>query len=85
LEDLAALAGRERQPKRLTRLLGAAEAFCETLGFRPPLSDPAEYERSVAAGHAALDDASFSAAWTEGRAASLDQAVAYALDEAHVE
>jgi hypothetical protein len=39
------------------------------------------YERTVAEGRATLGEAAFAAAWTEGRAMSLDQAVAYALEE----
>jgi non-specific serine/threonine protein kinase len=79
LEDLAALAGRERQWERAVRLLGAAEAFCETLGVRPPVAVIPEYERTVAEGGAALGEAAFAAAWAEGRALSLDQAIEYEL------
>jgi tetratricopeptide (TPR) repeat protein len=79
LEDLAALAGREQQAERATRLLGAAEAFCETLGARPPVASVEEYERIVSEGRAALGEAAFDAAWAEGRAMTLEQAVAEAL------
>jgi predicted ATPase/DNA-binding SARP family transcriptional activator len=79
LEDLAVLAGRERQAQRAIRLLGAGEAFCETLGARPPVAVAADYERVVAEGRAALGDAAFAAAWAAGRAMSLDQVVDYAL------
>jgi hypothetical protein len=84
LEDLAALARRERQPERAIRLLGAEEAFCETLGARPPVAVGAEYERTVAEGRAALGEAggAFAAVWAEGRAMSLDQAIEYALGDA---
>jgi predicted ATPase/DNA-binding SARP family transcriptional activator len=81
LEDLAALAGREGQTERAVRLLGAGEAFCETLGVRPPVAIAAEYERTVAEGRAALGEAAFAAAWAAGRAMSLEQAVAYALGD----
>jgi non-specific serine/threonine protein kinase len=79
LEDLAVLAGREQQPERAIRLLGAAEAYCETLGTRPPVADATEYEQTVAAGRAALGEAAFAEAWAAGRAMSLEQAVDYAL------
>ena len=39
---------------------------------------PAE---SIAAARAALGDDRFAAAWAEGRAMALEQAVAYALEE----
>jgi hypothetical protein len=40
-----------------------------------------EYERTVAETRAALGDAAFAAAWAEGRAMSLEQAVEYGLGE----
>jgi predicted ATPase/DNA-binding SARP family transcriptional activator len=79
LEDLAVLAGREGQAERASRVLGAAEAFCERLGLRPPLGAPPEYERTVTEGRAALGEAAFAVAWAQGRAMSLEQAVEYAL------
>jgi tetratricopeptide (TPR) repeat protein len=81
LEDLGALAGRMQQPERAVRLLGAAEAFCETLGAHPPVTIAAEYEHAVAAGRTALGEAAYAAAWAEGRAMALEQAVEYALGE----
>jgi ATP/maltotriose-dependent transcriptional regulator MalT len=81
LEDFAVLAGREQQVERAVRLLGAGEAFCETLGARPPVADRGDYERTLATGRAALGEAAFAAAWAEGRAMSLDQSIAYALGD----
>jgi tetratricopeptide (TPR) repeat protein len=80
LEDLAVLASRERQAEQATRLLGAAEAFCETLGARTPVTPVEEYERTAAEGRAALGEAAFAAAWEEGRAMPLERAMAYALE-----
>jgi hypothetical protein len=80
LEDFAALASREGHAERAIRLLGAGEAFCETLGARPPVAHPTEYERTVAESRAALGEAAFAAAWAEGRAMSLDEALEYALE-----
>jgi tetratricopeptide (TPR) repeat protein len=81
LEDLAVLAGRQQQAVTAVRLLGAGEAYCETLGARPPVCVAAEYERAVAEARAALDEAAFAAAWAEGRAMTLDEAVDYALGQ----
>ncbi len=39
-----------------------------------------ELDRITAATRAELDEATFEAAWAEGRAMSLEQAVAYALE-----
>jgi non-specific serine/threonine protein kinase len=81
LEDFAVLAGRQREVGRAIRLLGAAEAFCETLGASPPVAVPVEYHRTVAEGRANLGEEAFAAAWAAGRALSVDEAVAYALQE----
>ena len=80
LEDLAVLAGCEQLPERAIRLLGAAEAYCETLGAPPPVADPTDHERTVAEGRSALGEAGFAAAWAEGRAMSLEQAIGCALE-----
>jgi predicted ATPase/DNA-binding SARP family transcriptional activator len=81
LEDLAALAGGQGQARRATQLLGAAQAQCEAIGASPPVADPAEYDRTVAAARGALGEEAFAAAWATGRALSLDEAITYALDD----
>ena len=43
--------------------------------------DRAEYDCAIAAACIQLDDATFAAAWAAGRAMTLEQAIAYALDE----
>jgi predicted ATPase/DNA-binding SARP family transcriptional activator/uncharacterized protein HemY len=82
LEDFANLAWQQEQLERAVRLLGAAEALCQTLGRTPPVGIKEEYERTVAGAHATLGDEAFAATWMEGRAMTLKQAVAYALMEA---
>jgi predicted ATPase/DNA-binding SARP family transcriptional activator len=81
LEDFAVLAGQQRQVERAIRLLGAAEAFCETLDARPPVAVVSDYRRTVADARTALGEPAFAAAWAEGRALSLDQAIEYALGD----
>jgi hypothetical protein len=41
-----------------------------------------DYDRDVAVARAQLGETAFAAAWAEGRAMTLEQAVAYALEEA---
>ena len=81
LEGLAAAAEAHGQTERAARLFGAAEAWREVAGT--PLSpvQRAGYEREVAAVRAQLDAARFAAAWAQGRAMSLEQAIAYAVSE----
>jgi hypothetical protein len=81
LKDLAVLAGRQGEAERAIRLLGAVDAFCETLDARPPVVGVSEYERTVAEGCAALGEAAFAATWAAGRAMSLKQAIEYALEQ----
>jgi len=42
-----------------------------------------EYDRTVAAIQTQLNEAAFAAAWAEGRAMTLEQAIAYALSESN--
>jgi predicted ATPase/class 3 adenylate cyclase len=65
---------------RAARLFGAAEVLREATGFPIWRVDRQEYDRCVAAARAALGDEAFGTAWAEGRAMSLEQACAYALD-----
>jgi non-specific serine/threonine protein kinase len=73
---------------RLERFQTAARAFgTAAAAMRAPVKsviDPAdqpEYERNLAALHAALGEEGFAAAWAEGSAMAVDQAIEYALAE----
>ena len=80
LEGLAAVAVAQAQSERAARLFGAAEGLREVIGAPLPSADRAEHDRSVAAVRTALGEEAFAAAWAEGRAISLEQAVEYALE-----
>jgi non-specific serine/threonine protein kinase len=82
--DLALMAGpvaAQGNPQKAARLLGASEALLEAMGLCLQAGDQFEIERYVAAAREQLDRATFEAAWSEGRAMSLEEAVAYALGE----
>jgi tetratricopeptide (TPR) repeat protein len=79
LEGLAAVAVTQAQPERAARLFGAAEGLREAAGAPLPHAERAEHNRSVAAVRTVLGEEAFAAAWAEGRAMTLNQAVAYAL------
>ena len=57
-----------------------AEALRELVGTRLLPSERAGYERDLAAVRAELGEEAFAEDWAEGRAMSVEQAVAYALD-----
>lgn len=67
------------QPQRAARLLGAAAMMAETGGFALEAADRADTERILAAVRSQVSAEEFVAAWGEGHAMSLEEAVAYAL------
>lgn len=83
MESLAWVEAAAGQPERAATLLGAADRLWETLG-RPlqayqhlvPYHDACEQ-----AARRALGDRKFRASWQDGRRLSIDDAIAYALDE----
>jgi tetratricopeptide (TPR) repeat protein len=80
LERLGGLAVAQGEMERAGRLLAAAASQRATTGGRTALSPPQEVEGDVAAVRAALDAEAFAAAWAEGQAMTLEQAVRYALE-----
>ncbi len=84
LEGLAVVANARGEAERSGRLIGAAEGLHEAVGvpvylyYEPHRS---RYERTVSAVRSQLGEEAFEAAWAEGRAMTLEQAVAYALEE----
>jgi predicted ATPase/DNA-binding SARP family transcriptional activator/uncharacterized protein HemY len=80
LEAFAGVAVAEGNPERAARLLGAAALLRETGGGLPWPADRADNERNLAAIRATLDEPTFTAAWSRGRATSLEQIMANALD-----
>ena len=80
LAGLAGVAGAEAQPARAARLFGVAAAVREALGARVWPAEQADYERNLQRTRAQVDAAAWEAAWAEGRAMSLEQAIAYALE-----
>jgi tetratricopeptide (TPR) repeat protein len=66
--------------RRGTALLAAADALAKARGFRMLPWDQAEFDHWLATAHARLDDAVFAAAWAEGRAMTLEQAIVLARE-----
>jgi tetratricopeptide (TPR) repeat protein len=77
---LAGTAAVQGQPERAARLWGAAEAQREAIGMVNHFSaNRVLYEEQVATARTSLPGATFDALWEEGRAMTLEQAIAYAL------
>jgi len=81
LECLEEVAAAENRPRRAARLMGAAEGLLESLGASWPPNYVKGRERSKAAICTLIGGEPFAAAWAEGRAMALEQAVACALEE----
>lgn len=77
-------------PRRLhawqaVQLLAAAHTLRVTLGgARPPIDQP-RYERTLAALRSTLGDLAFAAAWAEGTAMELEQAIACAQQSQYID
>ncbi|HET7478739.1 MAG TPA: helix-turn-helix domain-containing protein [Rubrobacteraceae bacterium] len=81
LEGLACAEAGRREPQRSARLWASAEALRETAGASSEGTERPLYEAYLISARAALDETMFEAAWASGRAMTLQQAVAYALEE----
>jgi transcriptional regulator with XRE-family HTH domain len=80
LDELAEIIRRQGDARRAAQILGAAEMVREVARESIPPSKRAVYESTVSATRADLDEATFAAAWAEGRKMNLEQAVDYALN-----
>jgi len=80
LEGLAEVARVQGQVEQAAQLFGAAEALLEAIGVRLDAFDRADYERNVATVRTQLGELAFAQAWAEGRAMTVEQAIAYALE-----
>lgn len=80
LEGLAAVTGTQGQPHRAVRLFGAASSLREDI-IAPvwPIART-NNDRSLASVRIQLDTISFGLEWAEGKAMTLEQAIAFALN-----
>jgi tetratricopeptide (TPR) repeat protein len=86
LEGMASVlaAGNSRSDEhrlQAARLYGAAEGLRELTGSPLPEGDRIQYDRKVAAARSGVEDGAWEAAWAEGRAMSLPQVIACAVEE----
>ena len=81
LPIVAGAMGMLGQPREAVRLLGASEKALANMGAFHQLNDKREVDEMITAVRTQLDDATVQTALAEGRALSLEQAVAQALEE----
>jgi tetratricopeptide (TPR) repeat protein len=82
LEALASVAVGRGQVVKAVRLLGAAAAERQVHGEPSRLDKPTECVQEVTTAGMHLTAVAWGSAWAEGRTMALEQAIAYALDEA---
>jgi tetratricopeptide (TPR) repeat protein len=80
LEGVAKLVVLQGQPKRAVRLYAWCWALRESLDVGRYPVEQDEVDRDFVAIHAQLDDATFAAAWTEGKGLTMGQAIAEVLN-----
>ncbi|HEU5097646.1 MAG TPA: tetratricopeptide repeat protein, partial [Roseiflexaceae bacterium] len=85
LGSFVALAAAQQQPVRALRLGAATNAAFQMVGTPLPLATGVLAERGRTQAMLAVDAATQAAAHAEGQAMTLEQAVAYALEEASPE
>lgn len=81
LTGLATVAAGISQYERAATLYGAAQGIVETIDYRIPTFDQAEFDRHIQIAREQLGEARFETHDTEGRALTLEQAIAYALED----
>jgi tetratricopeptide (TPR) repeat protein len=79
LARIAGLAALEGECRRAIELFGAIAAFYASVGLPLPYKPHPGHDSDLAAARSALGEDAFAAAWAEGRAITLEQAVEHAL------
>jgi non-specific serine/threonine protein kinase len=68
-------------PERAAQLLGASDALLKAMGLSHQPPDQPEIDRYEAAMREQLGEGAFKSAWAKGQAMSLEQTIAFALEE----
>jgi predicted ATPase/class 3 adenylate cyclase len=76
---LSAIGPSRDQVIHAIRLWGANEALREAIGSPLPLNDVPRFEETLNTARAVVDDATWKQAWQQGKAMTMEQAIAYAL------
>lgn len=71
------------QIEQAAHVLGFVEPWLQSNQLQLVFFDRSHYERSVTAARAQLDKATFNAVWEAGSKMTMEQAVAYALEDTH--
>ncbi len=80
LAGMAGVASVQGYPERSAQLFGTAEALFASMSLVVAPVHRAEYDRNHEIARAQLGEDAFAAAWEAGRAMTIEQAIAYALE-----
>jgi tetratricopeptide (TPR) repeat protein len=83
LEGLASMTTLQQLPAQAVQLFAFSDVARELLGDTRPPNEQAEVDRDLATIRAHLDEAAFAEAQAAGRALSMDEAIALALESTH--
>jgi predicted ATPase/class 3 adenylate cyclase/DNA-binding CsgD family transcriptional regulator len=78
LEVLAGIAADQESAIEAARLFGTAAAIRASIGLARRPADQSVYDEDIARARQQLDEAAFTAAWSEGQSLTIDDVVAYA-------
>lgn len=81
LSGFASLLGVTGRPEQAARLFGVVESLFEGARTSMAPADQHDFDDYVAVVQGQLDETAFAKAWEEGRVMSMEQAIAYALEE----
>jgi predicted ATPase/DNA-binding XRE family transcriptional regulator len=80
LEAIAALALVKNQWEKAARIFSAADALRQSTHTPMPLPNYSTYQKNLSSLQQQLDRSKFESVWTEGRAMTIEQTIAYALE-----
>lgn len=81
LECFAFIAKEQEQGEQAVKLMSAAEAVREKLGAHRPPIEGISVGRDLEVIHSKLNESELARLWAEGQSMTVDQAVAFALQE----
>jgi len=80
LECFAFIAIADEEPERAIKLFSAAEALREKINSQMTDYEQIEYDQSIAQLRSMLAEMEFNSLWAEGRAMTMEGAIALALE-----
>ena len=82
IAGLAELTLEVEKLSRAAQLYGIVEGRLAALSLPLYITDQVEFNRGIAVLRARLDERSFAKSWAKGKTMALEQAIAFALEEA---